>query len=430
MQFKESANLELKEIVTPDVKKEIIAFANTDGGEIYVGVSRDGTVVGTENTEAEMERISQMIQNGIKPDLHSYTTVETLTEQGKQIIKICVAVGVKRPYHLADKGLKPSGVYVRHGVTSAPASEDWIRQAIRDCDGTAFDKARSINQNLTFDYAEKFFAKRNIPFEKNNMRTLQIIDEDGYYRNAALLLSDQCEHSIKCAVYEDETKLHFRTRRDFFGSVFKQLDEAYAFISLNNSLRSTFEGLIRVDTHDYPEYALREALLNTVVHRDYDYSGSTIINIFTNRIEFVSLGGLAKGITMADAMNGVSQSRNTIIAAIFYRLELIESYGTGIQRIFDSYAPYSLEPKFAAAPASFVATLPNINETPAKTAPNISDDEKVLNALESKGEITRKDVESILKVSSFPANKLINRLLSEGKIIKQGSARATRYVLQ
>ena len=97
-----------------------------------------------------------------------------------------------------------------------------------------------------------------------------------------------------------------------------------------------FEGLMRVDHYDYPQYAVREALLNAVVHRDYDYSGSILINIFSNRIEFVSIGGLVKGITLHDVSRSFTTKKHSY-CKYFYRLKLIESYGTGIQRIMESY---------------------------------------------------------------------------------------------
>ncbi len=430
MEFIESEYLELKETVNDHLKKEVIAFANTNGGEIYIGVTREGKVVGVENAEPEMERISNMIRDGIKPDLTVYTAVERVTQRDKTLIKITVSRGEKSPYHLSDKGLKPSGVYLRHGVTSVPASDETIRRMIKESDGTAFDRARSLNQDLTFHFAEGFFEKRTIAFGKNNQRSMQLITGDGYYTNAAWLLSDQCEHSIKCAVYDGVGKTVFQSRKEFFGSVLKQADEAYEFISLNNKLRSTFKGLLRVDTRDYPEYAIREALLNTIVHRDYDYSGSTIINIFTDKIEFISLGGLVKGLTLTDIMGGVSQSRNAVIASVFYRLELIESYGTGIKRIIESYQGQKVQPVFAPAPASFVVTLPNVNENiPETVNSDYTDEEKVLNLVKKNKIITRGDVEKVLQSSSFPAINIINKLLNEKKIIRIGAARSTKYAL-
>ena len=159
-----------------------IAFANTDGGEIFVGVARDGSITGVENAEAEMERIGNMIRDGIKPDLTAYTAIEKVMEGGKALIHVTVSRGLKRPYHLIDKGLKPSGVFVRHGVSSVPATDEAIREMIRDSDGTAFDKMRSTNQELTFQYAQDFFSKSRLEFDEVHKHTLGLIDGDGYYR--------------------------------------------------------------------------------------------------------------------------------------------------------------------------------------------------------------------------------------------------------
>lgn len=430
MKYEESPVLELKEQINADFKKEIIAFANTDGGEIYVGVARDGSITGVENAEAEMEKISNMIRDGIKPDLTAYTSIERIEEAGKALIRVSISRGLKRPYHLTDKGLKPAGVFVRHGISSVPAADEAIRQMLKESDGTAFDKARSINQELTFVYAEKIFQERQVAFDEARKRTLGLLDADGYYTNAALLLSDQCGHIIRCAVYEGTGKSKFKTRKEFFGSILKQLDDMFSFLSLNNNLRSTFDGLRRIDYADYPEEALREALLNAVVHRDYDYSGSIIINIYDDRMEFISLGGLVKGLTLEDIKGGVSQPRNTVIANVFYRLELIESYGTGIQRMLESYAGSGFEPEFAPAPASFVVTLPNRNAEKSQADNlDLSREETVLRLLTERGTISRKDVEQILGCSSFPANQVLKLLLEQGRIVKTGAARGTRYIL-
>jgi ATP-dependent DNA helicase RecG len=428
--YEESSKIELKSEINIDFKKEIIAFSNTDGGEIFVGVEKDGTVIGVNNCENVMEQIGNMIRDGIKPDLTAYTSIEAIPEGDRKIIRVAVLRGTKRPYHLNDKGLKPAGVFVRHGVSSVPATDEAIRQMLRESDGTVFDKSRSANQDLTFNYAENYFNEANVGFTDNNKRTLGLIDSDGYYTNAALLLSDQCVHSIKCAVYDGTGKTNFKARKEYFGSILKQADDAHEYMKLSNNLNSTFEGLKRVEHSDYPDYALREALLNTVIHRDYDYSGSTIINIFDDRIEFVSLGGLVKGITLEDILSGISQSRNMVIASIFYRLELIEAYGTGIQRIMESYESCLQKPVFRPAPASFVVILPKMDHSAAAMKNgNITREELVMKALKEKGIITRKDVELIIGQSKFAAIQIINKLLADGRIMKTGAAKAVKYRL-
>jgi ATP-dependent DNA helicase RecG len=232
-------------------------------------------------------------------------------------------------------------------------------------------------------------------------------------------------------VYNGTGKSNFKTRKEFSGSILKQADDVHEYLQLNNNLNSSFNGLQRQDFPDYPEHALREALLNAIVHRDYDYSGSTIINVFDNRIEFVSLGGLVKGITMEDILGGVSQPRNMIIAAIFYRIELIEAYGTGIQRMIEGYGLGLQKPGFRAAPASFAVTLPKMDYMLAEMKNEaVSREALVLRLLKEKGMITRKDVELVIHQSKFPAIQLLNKLLADGLIMKTGAARNVKYCLK
>lgn len=429
MKYEESAMVEIKSEVNADFKKEVIALANTDGGTIYIGINNSGQAVGVSNPDDVMAQIGNMIRDGIKPDLTAYTSIDAMDEDGVKIIRVTVLRGVKRPYHLTDKGLKPSGVFVRHGVSSVPATDEAIRQMLRESDGLAFDKSRCLNQELTFSYTEKYFADAGLSLTPENRRTLKLIDADGYYTNAALLLSDQCEHSIKCAVYEGTGKIRFKARKEFFGSILKQMDEAYEYVNLSNNQNSTFDGLKRIDHPDYPLEAIREALLNAVIHRDYDYSGSIIINVYEDRMEFVSIGGLVKGITVIDIMNGVSQPRNPIIADVFYRLELIESYGTGIKKIFESYSETSRKPEIQPAPASFVITLPKLT---AHTVVLSEEEQKqeILRLITDRGDLSRKDIESGLSITKQLALKLLNELLEEKKIKKVGMAKAVRYFIR
>lgn len=427
MTYKESYTVELKRELNTDFKKEIIAFANSDGGEIYIGVDDNGKVIGIDNAEKTMEAIGNMIRDGIKPDLTAYTSIEEIKEKELSVIRVTVLRGTKRPYHLTDKGLKSTGVFVRHGISSVPATDEMIREMLRESGGVAFDKSRCINQELTFNYAENFFSESGVAFGTEQKRTLGLIDADGYYTNAALLISDQCEHSIKCAVYDGTGKTTFKTRKEYNGSILKQMNEAYEYISLSNNLNSTFDGLKRVEHPDYPEFAVREALINAIVHRDYDYSGSIIVNIFDDRIEIVSLGGLVKGITVEDIKNGISQARNTIIANVFYRLKLIESYGTGIKRIVEAYQKQALQPSFNPATASFAVTLPKmINSRNG----DMSDRDKALAVFKVKDKVTRKDIEVQLDCSKSVAVRILNALIEDGLVEKSGEARAAAYKLK
>jgi ATP-dependent DNA helicase RecG len=426
MIFKETEHIELKRELNDSVKKEIIAFANTDGGKIYIGVDDNGTIVGLNNAKLDLEAISNTIRDSIKPDLSMHTAVYIKELDSKEIIEIEVTKGTKRPYHLVSKGLKPSGVFVRHGITSSPASDEAIRQMIIESDGLSIEKSRCMNQELSFTYAEKMFREKNIGFQPAQQRTLAIINEDGYFTNLGLLLSDQCEHSIKCAIYNGQSKLTFRDRKEFNGSILKQLDEVYEYIHLQNKIESHFQGLSRVEEADYPYYAIREALINAVVHRDYSFSGSILIHIFEDRMEIVSVGGLVAGLTMEDIFLGISETRNKNLAACFYRLKLIESYGTGIQRMKESYQNYAVGPEFKASDHAFLVTLPNVNYK----VKHETNGEKTLAIIKAKGIAGRKEIEKELGLSKSSVTIILNKLLTAGKIKQEGNARNTSYRLK
>lgn len=268
MLFRESETVELKEIVVDEIKKEIIAFANCNGGRVYIGVRDNGEVVGLDDPDRVSLQVSNMVRDAIKPDVTMFLHYETIEEAGKKIVVVDIQRGTDRPYYLAKKGMRPEGVYVRQGYSSVPATDTAIRRMIKETDGDRFEAMRSLNQELTFEAVKKEFELRKVEFGPQQMRTLKLIDQDNLYSNLALLLSDQCVHTIKAAVFQGKDQTIFKDRREFSGSLMKQMNEVYDFIDFRNQTRATIEKLRRIDVRDYPEIAVRESLLNLLVHRD------------------------------------------------------------------------------------------------------------------------------------------------------------------
>ena len=362
MIFQESETVELKAIVVDDIKKEVIAFANCEGGKLYIGVQDDGTVSGLDNPDETSLQISNMVRDAIKPDLTMFLHYETVTVDGKKIVTVDIQQGTERPYYIAKKGLRPEGVYVRQGYSSVPATNTAIRRMIKETDGDHFEEMRSLEQNLTFESAKKVFAERNVKFGLTQMKTLGMVTQDGVYTNLGLLLSDQCVHTIKAAVFQGTTQSEFKDRREFSGSLFRQMDEAYDFIDFRNQTHSTFDKLYRIDRRDYPETAVREALLNLLVHREYSFRASTFISLYADRLEFTSIGGLVSGVSLKDVTMGISVCRNFKLANVFYRLELIEAYGTGIIKIMEAYEGTGMTPHIETSDNAFKIILPNLKD--------------------------------------------------------------------
>ncbi len=426
MKLYESETVELKEIYTPDLKKEIIAFANTIGGTIYIGIDNNGEIVGIDDADFVMQQISNSLRDGIRPDISMFTHIELMHEDNKCFIKITINQGTRKPYYLSDKGLKPSGVYVRSGTTASPASEDAIRMMIKIADGDSFESNRSLIQELTFSSLKDAFQIRGLTFTEVQMKNLGILSSDDIYTNLGLLVSDQCRHSIKFAIFQGNDKLVFKDRKELTGSLFTQLADAFKTIDFYNSTRATFHDLLRTDERDYPEDAIREALLNAIVHRDYAFSGSTLINLYSDRLEFISLGGLVPGLSLEAAMLGASQPRNEKLANLFYRMKLIEAYGTGISKIMSCYSGLSVQPVFENVEGAFRVILPNIH-----AQKSIELDQKyipVLKLFENKKEITRSDVEEALGIGTTHAINILKEMYENELIVKVGSGRLTRYV--
>ena len=440
MRFQETETVELKSIVMDDLKKEIIAFANCDGGTLYVGVADDGTVLGVENADECALQISNMVRDAVKPDVTMFIHYETLDCEGKAVVAVNIQRGTNRPYYLAKKGLRPEGVYVRQGYSSVPATDTAIRQMIKETDGDSFENMRSINQALTFEVTKKEFEKRNVAFGQPQMQTLKLVSADGVYTNLGLLLSEQCPHTIKAAVFEGTNQNVFKDRREFSGSLMQQLNEVYDYIDFHNQTHATFQKLLRIDTRDYPEVAVREALLNSLVHRDYSFRASTLISIYEDRIEFVSIGGLLPGLELDDLMMGISVCRNPHLANVFYRLQLIEAYGTGMKKIMGAYADAQVQPKITTTNNAFKIILPNVNVAPKATetpkeiekqaalASNPSE-EKILQFLTEHQVITRKEAQALLNVSQSTAGRVLKAMVDNGQIKQFGGSRTTRYEL-
>jgi ATP-dependent DNA helicase RecG len=448
----ESKNIEFKRILNRGILKEIIAFANTQGGKIYIGINDNGNRIGLEDVKSDAEKLSSMIKDNIQPSILNYVDVSIDIKENLLIIE--VQRGDGKPYYLTDKGMKPSGVFVRLGNTSVPVSEEDIRNMIIENHGLCYETTRSLDQNLSFEYAKQQFDIRGIAFGAKQMKTLGFYDEDQLYTNLALLISDQCPHIIKAAIFKGDDKTDFKHRQEFAGSLLKQLDDVYLFLTMQNHMDTSYEGLRRVDTYYYDQVALREGLINAIIHRDYGIGGNIFVNVYKHSCEFISLGSLPKGIVLEDIYEGVSKARNEKLAGVFYRLELIEAYGTGIMKIMKAYKNSHLSPEIKITPGAFILRLPSFaqeymndsDDSPIvkessrdySTKPlgtlNLKDQAAVLNDIientSKVGYITRKGIQERYGFGQTKSGNLLRALEVSGRLIKHGKGKNSYYIVK
>lgn len=304
---------------------------------------------------------------------------------------------------------------------------------MKEIDRVPYEKMDSFQQNLTFESAQTEFFRRNIQFNDAQMKLFGLVNKDNTYTNLALLLSDQCSHTIQTAVFDGTEQNHFRARKEFCGSLLKQMTEVYDYIDTQNRIYSTFEKLYRIDQRDYPETAVREALLNLIVHREYSSPAASYVNLYADRLEFISIGGLEGGMTLNDVMMGISICRNTGLTDIFYHLELISAYGTGISKIMNAYTGMKKRPEIQVSDHVFKIILPNCNtssettETASKTVEIREDDDKVLALLYAQGSVTRKEIQVLLGISQTTCGRLLKNMVECGQIIQKGKGKNIHY---
>jgi len=414
----EKQNIEFKREYNEKVNKAMLGFLNTDGGTLYLGLSDNVTVYGLDGEMDEWYRKTvNSFRDSITPDPTAYFNVEPEQREGRWILKITVERGIGIPYCFTKYGLVPEGVWIRVGSNTVMATREHIRQMIKDNGMGQFILELSVEQNLTFDYAEKVFAEKEVEFNENQKRTLGLIRPDRRYSNLALILSDQCPYSTKLAIFEGLNKEKFKDRKEFTGSLFRQIDDVLAYLHVYNRVRGTFEGAYRIDHPDYPYTAFREAYINALIHRDYYIEGSVLVSMFDDRVEFMSLGGIMPGVTLDLMLVGVSVARNEKLAQALHRLNIIEAYGTGIPRIYGAYENSPVQPEIPVVNGGFLIRVPNQNYSLQQSKVNASSREQRLLEAFADVAFSKEDAAEALGISVSGAYKLLVRM-GEKKLIR------------
>lgn len=423
--MQENENIEFKELYTENIYKEIVAFLNSGSGTIYIGYNDNGELIGLENVKETEEKISNGIRGKIVPDCSVFVSINNATLDNKDYIIINVSKGVNI-YSLKDKGII-KGTYIRNGSCSMPATEETVKQMIIKNSNITFETSVANNQNLTFNYIREAFMGINIDINnKNIMKNLFMLDNNGNYTNLALLLSDQSPYTVKVATYQSVNKTNFLDRKEFGGSLLEVYDKTLSYLKINSATYGLIDSSIREDIEEYPEFILREIILNSLIHRDYSLLTSNIINIYKDdSIEFISYGSLYGNITIEDVLAGLSTSRNPHLQSIFMRLKRVEAIGSGLRRVNSYYKSKNLDFLVKALPSSFVVRLPRIaiDKIPAK------DDYKIIiDYLDKNGEITRKQAERLLNKEKTTTSNVLSKMISDKIIKKIGKGPNTKYI--
>lgn len=361
--YNESNKTELKIELIDNVKKEIIAFLNTDGGVIYVGVDDDGTVVGISNRQERDSlelKLSNWIQDAIYPIPSSLVNYYFNKDN---VFVIEVSKGDDKPYYLKEKGPKPSGVFKRVGSSVRKANDSEILLMIMESKDYRFESDISEEQDLTFKYFIQICDENDIEHEERNLKSLGLLNKENKYTNLGLLLSDQSPIIVKFAKYDKN--LNFLVKKEFKGSLLKCLNLALENAANYNDVSAIIDNTSwkRIETISYPGASLREAILNAFAHANYFIRSNIKIEFYEDKVKITNPGGIFQA-TLEQIFDGVQTYRNPGLVNILSKLQYIENFGTGIPRILHAYENSVRQPEFLPSESFFILKMPNMNFDP------------------------------------------------------------------
>ncbi len=342
----ESKTLEFKRDTSSldSILKAVVAFANTAGGIILIGVEDDGSIIGLDNPSKDQEKIVNSIANRIKPLLSPDFTI--ITAKGRKVLVIQVDY-IPAPYYLVDKG-EAGGVYVRLGNTNRAVSGEVVSEIKRAAHHPFFDKTpcdHTSESDLDMELIQKTFAKPHIQIDTAKLLSIGILAKKGnriVATNAGVILFGKPDvkqqffpfAEVRCARFAGSTRAEFIDRLEIDGGILAAIDEVPKFIRRNTKMAGKFGAMRRQDIPEYPIDGIREALTNSLVHANFEISGTRIfVAIYSDKLEIQNPGIMPPGMNIEQFKAGVSRVRNPVIARVFGELELIEEWGSGYKRI-------------------------------------------------------------------------------------------------
>ena len=339
MQNTETNRIENKEQLNEDFEQEVIAFLNyKEGGIIYVGIDKNGQVVGVENNDLTQLQIKDRIKNNIQPSTLGLFDVTVETIDNKEIIKVIISSGTEKPYYLRKKGRTPEGCYIRIGSSKERMTERMIEEMFARRIKNSLKEIESPRQDLTFRQLKIHYEGNGMILNDNFARNLNLLTDEGKYNYNAYLLADENNISIKLVKYLGTSKMELIENQEYgYCCLITATQRILDRLTAENTVYAKIEYNGRKEVEMIDSKALKEAVINAMVHSDYTLTTTPIIELYSDRIEITSGGGLPQGLSQEKFLEGVTAPRNKELIRVFKDVDLIENIGSGVLRILDAY---------------------------------------------------------------------------------------------
>ena len=428
LQEGEGLNIEFKESFdSKTLSKELVAFANSEGGKVLLGVKDDGTIKGVEINNKLKSQIQDLARN-CDPE------VKIFIEEQENVIIVNVEEGKDKPYKSSQ------GFFIRQGASSQKMRRDEIIDFISEEGKLKFDRSVTDFSKYDFGLISEYLKRAGIKqtISKDTLFNLGAADKNGFLNNAGILFFTKSPKQvlinayITCARYKGTEKVNVIDRKDFEGDLVLQVEQAVEFVKRNTRLEYEIKELYRKEIPEYPNGAVREAILNAVMHRDYLETGANVqVDIFDDKLIVTNIGGLIKPLTR-EKLGTFAVRRNPLIADLFHRIHLVEKMGTGINRIKEECKKHGNVNFRIETNGYFIARFKLEKVTP-QISPQISPqivtelERKILAQIKDKATISRAELSNKLALSEDTVKEYLKRLKSKGLLKRIGPDRGGHW---
>ncbi|OGT56082.1 MAG: hypothetical protein A3F14_00560 [Gammaproteobacteria bacterium RIFCSPHIGHO2_12_FULL_43_28] len=434
---RESKSLEFKSQPPKFINliKTCVAFANGIGGQIIIGIENDTReIVGI--SEKTRERIYSEFPNSLYDTTSPGLLVEIYEKRfnDESVMIIDVPFSFRKPVFIKNEGI-PDGVYLRAGPNTRKANPEYIDELMRENKRIVFDE-ETINANLGILSEEMLKSIYNV-HDKEKLLSEKLINRGStntqlYPTVAGVLMFCDTPHSYIPEAIIQCTRFHGTSGRDIIqseeikGSLVKQAQISFELIKSWLTREYQLFGVKLKGKMILPEIALREAIINALIHRKYWIAGATKIALFDNRLEIFNPGNFPGLFDLNRLGDGTTYLRNPNLARVARRFGLVEKLGTGIRVILESCQEAGLQKPEYIEGADSIKVIFHFLPAEDKFS---TDNAKLLALFNMRGEIKLGEVEKYLNVSRNTATRKLNQMIESGKIIRQGKGPAVKYIL-
>ena len=335
----ESQHLEFKKELTEKLEKEIIAFLNAkDGGEVIIGVDDTGEVIGVDDADALQLKIKDKLKHNITPSTMGLFDIVLLQQEKKTLIKVIVASGSEKLYYLSKMGMSPKGCFIRLGSASEPMPSEMMETLFATRVRDSIGNITSRYQDLTFEQLKIYYNESSYTLNDQFANNLELQTKEKEYNYAGYLLADRNGCSIKIGKYSGIDRVNLIENEEFgHCCLVKATKFVLDKLSIENRTFTQITAKERIERKMLDPVALREAVINAIIHNDFSNEIPPKFELFSDRLEITSAGKLPEGFSLDEFFEGYSIPRNKELMRIFRDLDMVEQMGSGITRILQAY---------------------------------------------------------------------------------------------